>query len=64
VRGTSDFVFLLFVADVDGEREGKLTEVLGSHSTALSLLGRLERTKPGGDGGTHGVPARLAGGDA
>lgn len=61
VRGTSDYVFLLFVADVDAEREVGLTRALRSHSTAVSLLGRLEQTKPSGPDGAPGIPARLAG---
>lgn len=66
VRGTSDYVFLLFVADVDAAREERLTEALGSHSTSVSLLGRLALSKPGDpqDGASSGVPVRLAGGTA
>lgn len=60
VRDSVDYVFLLFVADLDADREAAALESLGARCSGLSVLGRLAATKPSGPDGASGVPVRLA----
>lgn len=59
LRGTADYAFLLFLADVDHHREELALQALDAQCSAVSLLGRLSATKSRNTDAAPQMPARL-----
>lgn len=59
LRGAPDYVFLLFVADIDQDREAQALAALDAECSAVSLLGRLSATKTYSTDAAAPLPARL-----
>ncbi|GAA4704324.1 prephenate dehydratase [Promicromonospora umidemergens] len=60
LRGSVDYVFLLFVTDLDQDREASALDSLRAQCSGLSVLGRLAAAKHSRPDGASGIPARLA----